>query len=514
MNKQAIPIVALSLCLLPTIQTHAKPEDDPAAPTIAVTKLDINDKKLRLTYEIRNTSKEEIWVLAGFGHADGSAELFMDRDDRTLLVRRRLDVPFSGGDGTVYGCYVRMRPGEIRTESVTTAVPIYPEYGFAFGQKRQSHGLEYAVYLAVEIGYYTSELPETIRHTLEEADKIGMKPRNDDDRTRFFYFRGALYFNALSEVLRQRNEEILLPYTHQWFKGEKVLRTVVEDVRIPYEEKDEHQRSRRNSLAIPPCIRVEIQYRPSMLEYFIPYAGQQNLLSAPEKQFLQSAQTIVVQDRQAVETFVNGINKGVPTSDIVCKRTVAQVVCYHGDERKTFFPIYNGDSVVTDFRDRFTYDDDSLHSSLRMLTPQIEPFELRTECAANLNNLWHRQRLYYKAGGQIEMQYPVPAEWCDAMVRAYIYMNTGWYNESFVKAYICPSAGDGKSHYAMNSNCKYDFPGDTVLLFETKAGWNQHGGPELFTFDNHDPKGGCVLLNDGTVKFIRTTEELQQLRWK
>jgi hypothetical protein len=28
------------------------------------------------------------------------------------------------------------------------------------------------------------------------------------------------------------------------------------------------------------------------------------------------------------------------------------------------------------------------------------------------------------------------------------------------------------------------------------------------------PKGGCVLLNDGTVKFIRTKEELQQLRWK
>jgi hypothetical protein len=53
-----------------------------------------------------------------------------------------------------------------------------------------------------------------------------------------------------------------------------------------------------------------------------------------------------------------------------------------------------------------------------------------------------------------------------------------------------------------------------VLLFETKTGWNQHGGPELFTFDNHDPKGGCVLLNNGTVKFIRTEEELKQLRWK
>jgi len=65
--------------------------------------------------------------------------------------------------------------------------------------------------------------------------------------------------------------------------------------------------------------------------------------------------------------------------------------------------------------------------------------------------------------------------------------------------------------------------------------------PEFFTFDNHDPKGnapvvlsspaatvsvfaenmgvrdsggGCVLLNDGTVKFIRTEEEIQKLRWK
>ena len=52
---------------------------------------------------------------------------------------------------------------------------------------------------------------------------------------------------------------------------------------------------------------------------------------------------------------------------------------------------------------------------------------------------------------------------------------------------------------------------------------------DLFTFDNHDPKrlapivlpspqrssgGGCVLLNDGTVKFIRTEEELHALRWK
>ena len=82
---------------------------------------------------------------------------------------------------------------------------------------------------------------------------------------------------------------------------------------------------------------------------------------------------------------------------------------------------------------------------------------------------------------------------------------------------VCPTSSKShlvNSYYALNPNCKPDSPDDMVLLFETKAGWNQHGGPELFTFDNHDPKGGCVLFNDGTVKFIRTKEELKSLRWK
>ena len=43
---------------------------------------------------------------------------------------------------------------------------------------------------------------------------------------------------------------------------------------------------------------------------------------------------------------------------------------------------------------------------------------------------------------------------------------------------------------------------------------SRHGGPESFTFENHDPRGGCVLLNNGTVKFIRTEEELLALRWQ
>ncbi|MHC4144936.1 MAG: hypothetical protein ACYSWW_17790 [Planctomycetota bacterium] len=455
-------------------------------------------------------SERDIWLLIGFEEYGASAELFMDKDERTLLLRRRFDVPFFGGGNIVYGRYLVMHPGESQTESITCALPVYPEYGFTLGQVRQVRGLVQATRLAIEIGYYTSDLPEIIRRTLEDVHRIGKKVKNDDDIRRLRYFKGSLHFNALNEVLRQRNEEMLVPYTYQWLKGERFMRTVVEDVRIPYEEKGDSDRSERHRLDISPCTRVEIKYRPSTLEYFFPYASQRSLLSPTEKQSLQFANTIVVQDQAKLTSFVSDIHKGIFTNGIVRERTVAQIVCFHDDVPLTSFPIYNDYSIVIDCRDRLTYRYG--FPSLRTITPQIEPFELRIQCAANLRNLWNRLRLYYKASGRIEMVYPAPSEWCDAVMRAY--ESRGMLDRFIESPHKCPSAGEGKNHYAMNPNCKRNSPPDTALLFETKAGWNQHGEPELFTFDNHDPKGGGVLLNDGSVRFIRTAEELRQLRWE
>jgi hypothetical protein len=141
-----------------------------------------------------------------------------------------------------------------------------------------------------------------------------------------------------------------------------------------------------------------------------------------------------------------------------------------------------------------------------------------------------------------------PNHWCDTIVERYRkdYTNAEinsdkmvrLYPETYIaKVFACPGVhasadlsnvypprsemdSSGKvpdiwiSDYAMNPNCREDSPKDMVFLFESKPGWNQHGGPELFTFGNHDSKGGSVLLNDGTVEFIRTEEELKQLRWK
>ena len=101
-------------------------------------------------------------------------------------------------------------------------------------------------------------------------------------------------------------------------------------------------------------------------------------------------------------------------------------------------------------------------------------------------------------------KYPPPNNWCDSICQ-----NTKE-NEYILK---CPAAKDSRSNYAINPNCKPDSPPDMVLVFETKDGWNQQGGPDLLTTENHKEKGSNILFNNGTIRFIRT-DELQTLKWK
>ena len=256
-----------------------------------------------------------------------------------------------------------------------------------------------------------------------------------------------------------------------------------------------------------------------MLDYFFPYESQRRLLSPEEIRYLKTVRKITLEDSEGMKTVANDIANGTPTTgEIVRQRTVAHVIGYNGSERLMSIPIYNNYSLIDSEMGLFTHDDG--FQSLNLVTPYIQRLDLRMQCATNLKDLWYRLRLYHQAEewrlkksfGQGETLYPSSAQWCDAMAPAY--KSIGMLDYWVMKPYKCPGAGEGNSHYTMNPNCEPDSPADTVLLFETKAGWNQHGGAELFTFDNHDPKGACVLLNDGTVKFIRTAEELQQLRWK
>ncbi len=329
----------------------------------------------------------------------------------------------------------------------------------------------------------------------------------------------ALVLMIVNEYVKHRGEQVRIPLLRYELPGARVVCTSVDAPRIEYIASPCW-----HDCPSPPdlssCTRVEIAYHPSMLQYFYPSESHQSLLSYSEKRYLRSQQTSVVTDPDHLKSLAAAVAWG-HYGGIIVEGAKASVECYTVDERTVSFAVYGERSIQTEAKECFSYAYGL--PSLRKLTSQIQPFELRLGCAGNLRNLWYRLRLYHLSpnisvpgpGGSRGGvgAYPASYEWCNGIIQAFDGLSS-MLTDALMEPCSCPGAGEGKCHYAMNPDCEPNSPGDMVLLFETKAGWNQHGGRELFTFDNHDPKGGCVLLNDGTVKFIRSEEELHALRWK
>jgi hypothetical protein len=236
------------------------------------------------------------------------------------------------------------------------------------------------------------------------------------------------------------------------------------------------------------------------------------LLNPEEIRYLEAAAPFIVDSPEVIQTFAKDISSSTykgpfPGSSIQYKIIFR---CYESNGREIIFTMHSnipevGSSIAWNGHEFRNHGID-----WPMLAPEIWPSKLRVKCASNIDDL-HAGLRYYLDG---EKSYPPATEWYDATVHSYQVEGYTWNVARLDGAITCPGASHGRYHYAMNPECEPNSPPDTVLLFEARPGRNQHGGPELFTFDNHDPKGGCVLLNDYTVKFIRTKEELQQLRWK
>jgi len=499
----------LFFCILPTTQATAKSTDNSGTPTISVTKLDIKDEALNLVYEIRNDTEDDAWIFAGWHilsevTSGMNAGLQMAKDGHTLTIRALFKRSTTGmSPQPLYGRFVRLRPGDRQTEAIIIRLPACPasQPGHV-GQQEQ--GIKHATRLAIELGYFQDNLS-------------GKKP-NDTLVSRNV-------FSRRNERLNSRDDEILIVDDRLEVKreDEQVIGTVIENLNIPYEQKRNYTRKIK-SPGLHSYEKIEIQYKPSMLEYFFPYKSQQSLLSPDEMGYLQSDKTIVLNNAQDIYTVAHFIphtraDTTVFVGTPVRYRSHAEVVCYSKGKPFLSFSICNNDEIVIEGKYLISFEG---LTSLKKLTPQIQAIDLRMRCAVNLKNLWYRLHYYTFQEAlrkndpfiRSKTPYPIPSEWCDDMPRLYPTMGESGTSHWGTKPYICPSASKSKNHYAMNPNCKPNSPSDMVLLFETKAGWNQHGGLELFTFDNHDPKGGCVLLNDCTVKFIRTREELLQLRWK
>jgi prepilin-type processing-associated H-X9-DG protein len=131
----------------------------------------------------------------------------------------------------------------------------------------------------------------------------------------------------------------------------------------------------------------------------------------------------------------------------------------------------------------------------------------RGVCRTNLKGLQIALSNYAREYGGT---YPPADKWCDLLVQRC---------KVTPEQFVCDHAKaiPGESSYAMNRNVggrkASELPPDMVLLFETKDGWNQSGGAEILTTENHGGGGCNVLFNDGSIKFVRA-EEVGELKWR
>jgi len=128
----------------------------------------------------------------------------------------------------------------------------------------------------------------------------------------------------------------------------------------------------------------------------------------------------------------------------------------------------------------------------------------RMVCGANLSGLSKAMLIY---ANDYDDKYPTPEKWCDLLVE---------YCEVDPVSFCCKGAPEGPCNYALNENIVelgIKTQPDIVLLFETHPGWNQVGGPEILTTDNHQGEGCNVAFVDSHVEFVKAGD-IEFLKWK
>jgi prepilin-type processing-associated H-X9-DG protein len=135
---------------------------------------------------------------------------------------------------------------------------------------------------------------------------------------------------------------------------------------------------------------------------------------------------------------------------------------------------------------------------------RVRHIAFRMTCGNNMAGLGKVMLIY---AGDYDEKFPTPSNWCDLLNE---------YTEMKPRSFRCIGGPIGRCNYAMNVNIEKlgtSSPPDMVLLFETPPGWNQAGGPEILTTENHQGEGCNVLFIDTHVEFV-TEHALKNLRWK
>ncbi len=168
--------------------------------------LDVNDQTLELRYKIKNDSDQDIWICKDIKiyETGYDEEVYLDDDDETLVIRRRIDVPtYVVWAFQPVSTYLRLRVGQDWTGTLSLTLPVHSVR--LFKPKWPESGIKYAGRLVVEIGCYTKDLPREVHR---------WEPYPDPNTV----------------------EEVIMDYVDSAKDGERVLQITVDGVLIPYEE--------------------------------------------------------------------------------------------------------------------------------------------------------------------------------------------------------------------------------------------------------------------------------------
>jgi hypothetical protein len=141
-------------------------------------------------------------------------------------------------------------------------------------------------------------------------------------------------------------------------------------------------------------------------------------------------------------------------------------------------------------------------------SPSVKPikslFPTRFQCSTNMQNLTKALIAY---ADQNEGFLPVAENWCDILV------DRPGVKKSMFK---CKEADDPSTAFSININVAgknlAQLDPNMVMLFESDAGWNSSGGPELAIADRHT-KGSNFSFVNGEVFFIMK-EAFDKLTWE
>lgn len=141
-----------------------------------------------------------------------------------------------------------------------------------------------------------------------------------------------------------------------------------------------------------------------------------------------------------------------------------------------------------------------------MLLPALAKAKQRAQtinCVNHVKQLSVAVRIY---AVDSDDRFPPADSWCDAIEHAV----------GAEKTFQCPSDPSLRCAFAYNRKLdglpEDEINPETVLFFESDAGWNAAGGPELFSPHKHSRSSVIVGFADGSVRQLPRAE-FESLRW-